>query len=154
MFYALMVIALLALDQLTKMWAGRALNTAMDVIPGVLAFAYAENRGAALGIMQDMQPVFIVLSLVFAIAGSIYLTARQRTLPRLAQLGGWLTVAGAIGNMIDRALRGYVVDFIYVYAINFPIFNVADVCLTLGAAIVIIYIVFFAPRTGGKAGEQ
>ena len=154
MFYALMVIALLALDQLTKLWAGRALNTAMDVIPGVLAFAYAENRGAALGIMQDMQPVFILLSLVFAIAGSIYLTVRQRMLPRLAQLGGWLTVAGAIGNMIDRALRGYVVDFIYVYAINFPIFNVADVCLTLGAAIVIIYIVFFAPRTGGKAGEQ
>lgn len=153
MFYALMVIVLLIADQLTKVWAGKALGAAMDVIPGVLAFAYAENRGAALGIMQDMQPVFIVLSIAFAIAGSIYLTARQKSLPWLAQVGGWLTVAGAIGNMLDRALRGYVVDFIYVYAINFPIFNIADICLTVGAAIVIIYVVFFAPRESGKAGE-
>lgn len=148
-----MVVVLLAADQLTKLWASRALGAAKDVIPGVLAFVYAENRGAALGIMQDMQPVFIILSIAFAIVGSIYLTAHQRTLPWLAQLGGWLTVAGAIGNMIDRALRGYVVDFIYVYAINFPIFNIADVCLTLGAAMVIIYVVFFAPRAGGKVGE-
>ncbi len=153
MFYAVMVTALLAADQLTKLWASRALSVEIDVIPGVLAFAYAENRGAAMGIMQNMQPVFIVLSLVFSIAGSIYLAARQRTLPRLAQLGGWLAVTGAIGNMIDRALRGYVVDFIYVYAINFPIFNVADVCLTLGAAMVIVYVVFFEARRGGKAGE-
>ena len=48
-----MVMALLAADQLTKLWAGRALSRSIDVIPGVLAFAYAENRGAALGIMQN-----------------------------------------------------------------------------------------------------
>lgn len=148
-----MVMALLSADQLTKLWAGRALSRSIDVIPGVLAFAYAENRGAALGIMQNMQPVFIVLSIVFAIAASIYLTARREALPAFAQLGGWLTVVGAIGNMIDRALRGYVVDFIYIYAINFPIFNIADVCLTLGAALVIIYVIFMAPRADGKAGR-
>ena len=151
MFYAVMVTLLLAADQLSKIWAARSLATPLDIWHGVLAFNYAENRGAAFGMMQNMQPLFIIMSIVFAVAASIYLAARQRSLPRIAQLGGWLAVTGAIGNMIDRAVRGYVVDFIYVYAIDFPIFNIADVCLTLGAAMVIIYLVFMAGREPGRA---
>lgn len=146
-----MVTLLLAADQLSKIWAARSLATPLDIWHGVLAFNYAENRGAAFGMMQNMQPLFIIMSIVFAVAASIYLAARQRSLPRIAQLGGWLAVTGAIGNMIDRAVRGYVVDFIYVYAIDFPIFNIADVCLTLGAAMVIIYLVFMAGREPGRA---
>ncbi|MGN0743631.1 MAG: signal peptidase II [Candidatus Fimadaptatus sp.] len=153
MFYAVMVTLLLAADQLSKIWAARSLATPLDVWHGVLAFNYAENRGAAFGMMQNMQPLFIIMSIVFAVAASIYLAARQRSLPRIAQLGGWLAVTGAIGNMIDRAVRGYVVDFIYVYAIDFPIFNIADVCLTLGAALVIIYLVFMAGREPGRAED-
>lgn len=146
-----MVTLLLAADQLSKIWAARSLATPLDIWHGVLAFNYAENRGAAFGMMQNMQPLFIIMSIAFAVAASIYLAARQRNLPRIAQLGGWLAVTGAIGNMIDRAVRGYVVDFIYVYAIDFPIFNIADVCLTLGAAMVIIYLVFMAGREPGRA---
>ena len=146
-----MVTLLLAADQLSKIWAARSLATPLDIWHGVLAFNYAENRGAAFGMMQNMQPLFILMSIAFAVAASIYLAARQRSLPRIAQLGGWLAVTGAIGNMIDRAVRGYVVDFIYVYAIDFPIFNIADVCLTLGAAMVIIYLVFMAGREPGRA---
>ena len=146
-----MVTLLLAADQLSKIWAARSLATPLDIWHGVLAFNYAENRGAAFGMMQNMQPLFIIMSIAFAVAASIYLAARQRSLPRIAQLGGWLAVTGAIGNMIDRAVRGYVVDFIYVYAIDFPIFNIADVCLTLGAAMVIIYLVFMAGRETGRA---
>lgn len=153
MFYALMVTLLLAADQWTKAWAARSLSVPMDVWHGVLAFNYAENRGAAFGMMQNMQPVFIIMSIAFAIAASIYLTARRRALPVLAQLGGWLAVAGAMGNMLDRAIRGYVVDFIYVYAIDFPIFNIADVCLTLGAAMVVIYLMFMAARERGSAED-
>ena len=148
-----MVTLLLAADQLSKIWAARSLATPLDIWHGVLAFNYAENRGAAFGMMQNMQPLFIIMSIVFAVAASIYLAARQRSLPRIAQLGGWLAVTGAIGNMIDRAVRGYVVDFIYVYAIDFPIFNIADVCLTLGAAMVIIYLVFMAGREPGRAED-
>ena len=153
MFYAVMETLLLAADQLSKIWAARSLATPLDIWHGVLAFNYAENRGAAFGMMQNMQPLFIIMSIVFAVAASIYLAARQRSLPRIAQLGGWLAVTGAIGNMIDRAVRGYVVDFIYVYAIDFPIFNIADVCLTLGAALVIIYLVFMAGREPGRAED-
>ena len=152
MFYALLVTVLLVLDQLTKIWASHSLSATMDVIPGFLAFAYAENRGAAFGIMQNMQPVFIIMSILFAIVASIYLTKKQHALPVIAQLGGWLTVTGAIGNMLDRAIRGYVVDFIYAYGINFPVFNVADVCLTIGAALVVIYLLFFAEH--GHNGER
>lgn len=148
-----MVTLLLAADQLSKIWAARSLATPLDIWHGVLAFNYAENRGAAFGMMQNMQPLFIIMSMAFAVAASIYLAARQRSLPRIAQLGGWLAVTGAIGNMIDRAVRGYVVDFIYVYAIDFPIFNIADVCLTLGAAMVIIYLVFMAGREPGRAED-
>lgn len=153
MFYALMVIILLAADQLTKAWAAGTLATPMDVIHGVLAFHYAENRGAAFGIMQNMQPLFIIMSIAFAIAGSLYLTFRRRRLPCMAQFGGWLAVAGALGNMIDRMLHGYVIDFIYIYAIDFPIFNIADVCLTLGAALIVIYLVFFAPRSAEESAD-
>ena len=145
MFYALMVIALLAADQISKLWAAQSLSAPIDVIPGFLAFTYAENRGAAFGIMPDMQPVFIIMS--------IYLTKRQHSLPVLAQLGGWLAVTGAIGNMIDRALRAYVIDFIYAYGINFPVFNLADVCLTLGAILVVIYLLFFSGRAHDGAEE-
>ena len=148
-----MVTLLLAADQLSKIWAARSLATPLDIWHGVLAFNYAENRGAAFGMMQNMQPLFIIMSIAFAVAASIYLAARQRSLPRIAQLGGWLAVTGAIGNMIDRAVRGYVVDFRYVYAIDFPIFNIADVCLTLGAAMVIIYLVFMAGREPGRAED-
>ena len=148
-----MVTLLLAADQLSKIWAARSLATPLDIWHGVLAFNYAENRGAAFGMMQNMQPLFIIMSIAFAVAASIYLAARQRSLPRIAQLGGWLAVTGAIGNMIDRAVRGYVVDFIYVYAIDFPIFNIADVCLTLGAAMVIIYLVFMAGREPGRVED-
>ena len=148
-----MVTLLLAADQLSKIWAARSLATPLDIWHGVLAFNYAENRGAAFGMMQNMQPLFIIMSIAFAVAASIYLAARQRSLPRIAQLGGWLAVTGAIGNMIDRAVRVYVVDFIYVYAIDFPIFNIADVCLTLGAAMVIIYLVFMAGREPGRAED-
>ena len=148
-----MVTLLLAADQLSKIWASRSLATPLDIWHGELAFNYAENRGAAFGMMQNMQPLFIIMSMAFAVAASIYLAARQRSLPRIAQLGGWLAVTGAIGNMIDRAVRGYVVDFIYVYAIDFPIFNIADVCLTLGAAMVIIYLVFMAGREPGRAED-
>lgn len=153
MFYALMVIALLAADQISKLWAAQSLSAPIDVIPGFLAFTYAENRGAAFGIMPDMQPVFIIMSIVFAIIVSIYLTKRQHSLPALAQLGGWLAVTGAIGNMIDRALRAYVIDFIYAYGINFPVFNLADVCLTLGAILVVIYLLFFSGRAHDDAEE-
>ncbi len=153
MFYALMVIALLAADQISKLWAAQSLSAPINVIPGFLAFTYAENRGAAFGIMPDMQPVFIIMSIVFAIIVSIYLTKRQHSLPVLAQLGGWLAVTGAIGNMIDRALRSYVIDFIYAYGINFPVFNLADVCLTLGAILVVIYLLFFSGRAHDGAEE-
>lgn len=153
MFYALMVIVLLAADQISKIWAAHSLSTPIEVIHGFLAFMYAENRGAAFGIMQNMQPVFIVMSIIFAIIASIYLTAKRNSLPVLAQLGGWLAVTGAIGNMIDRAIRGYVIDFIYAYAINFPVFNLADVCLTLGAILIVIYLLFFAGHSPSDAEE-
>lgn len=153
MFYALMVIVLLAADQLSKLWAAHNLAAPMEVIPGFMAFTYAENRGAAFGIMPNMQPVFIVMSIVFAIITSIYLTSKRNSLSVLAQLGGWLAITGALGNMIDRALRGYVIDFIYAYGINFPVFNIADVCLSLGVVLVVIYLLFFAGRGGDEAED-
>ena len=113
MFYALMVIALLAADQISKLWAAQSLSAPIDVIPGFLAFTYAENRGAAFGIMPDMQPVFIIMSIVFAIIVSIYLTKRQHSLPVLARAGR-LARGDRRDRQHDRSRAAGVCDRFYI----------------------------------------
>ena len=126
---AVIFIILLLADQLTKLWAVKVLKPigSIPVIRNVLEIYYVENRGAAFGIMQNKQWFFLIITLA-VLAGLICL---------------YFVGAGAVGNMIDRIFRKYVVDFVYFSLINFPVFNVADIYVTVAAVMLVILILFF-----------
>lgn len=141
---AVFIAALVVLDQVTKAFAKAALAAGPFVIwPGVFELQYLENRGAAFGVLQGRQWFFIILTIAFVIAavfiyGKVPRTKRMRAL-RLCIV---FLIAGAIGNWIDRVFLGYVRDFFYFSLINFPIFNVADICVSVTMCVLVILVLF------------
>lgn len=136
---------LVVLDQFTKVLALQNLKgqEPITIIPDVFQLFYVENRGAAFGILQNKQWVFLIIT-------AIVLAALIWALPRMSRERHFLPLrlclcfigAGAVGNMIDRIFRGYVVDFFYFKLIDFPVFNVADIYVTTSAIVLIFLIVF------------
>lgn len=140
------IILLLSLDQWTKILAIAHLKNQADIslIPGAFSLHYLENHGAAFGILQDQQWFFLLLGLIFLVLCTIVYIRMPfivRMMPlRLITLA---IAAGAIGNMIDRGFRHYVVDFFWFSLIDFPVFNVADIYITVGAVFLVIFVIFF-----------
>lgn len=148
-FYAAWLIIgtvlLTAFDQWTKYLAVIYLNgqDAISLIPGVLELQYLENHGAAFGLLQNQQWLFYVMTVVMtAVIVWLYfkLPRTKKYLP--GHLIGVVLLAGAFGNFIDRIRFRYVVDFIYFRLIDFPIFNVADIYVTVSAAVIFILVLF------------
>jgi signal peptidase II len=146
---ALIVVA----DQLTKLLVQRFIPVfdAIPIIPGLLSLVHVHNAGVAFGIMNDMSHPFrstltTALALV-ALVGIVYYSRQVRREERLARLGLSLILGGAVGNLIDRARQGYVVDFVDVFwqDWHFWAFNVADAAITCGA-ILIFFELFFPSR--------
>ena len=133
------IIGLILIDQLSKVWALSALRgtEGIAVIPNVFELSYLENRGAAFGILQDHQ-IFFVLILTW-----IYRRIPQTKKYIPLRISYALIMAGAFGNLIDRVFRGYVVDFFYFKWIDFPVFNVADIYVTVTMILLLILILFF-----------
>jgi signal peptidase II len=126
-------VVLLAGDRITKLWALRdlRLNGPVPVLP-FFELSYVENTGAAFGLGHGANGLFIAIS-----TGLIVLLARLlRRWPKddlYLQAGGTLVLAGAFGNLYDRLFYRFVVDFLYVH--HWPVFNVADSCITVGACL-------------------
>lgn len=141
----LLLAVLIAIDQITKsLAAGRLKNQPPIVlIDGVLELSYLENRGAAFGILQEQKLFFVVIACVFlAVIACVLLKAptERKYIPLHLLL--IVITAGAVGNMIDRLRLDYVVDFIYFSLINFPVFNVADIYVTMATAFLAIQVLF------------
>lgn len=154
MYLGLVVPLVLALDQLTKHWAVGTLKLqggSAPLWPGLVGFFYAENRGAAFSSLEGQQLLLVMLPLVLAVALPAYIW-RHRELSWGASLGLWMIVAGGLGNCIDRIARGFVVDFVRLEFMRFGIFNVADISISLGAALVVIALWRERPKKGGDAG--
>ena len=138
---------LILLDQLTKYWAVHALKGKNPIViwEGVFELRYLENRGAAFGILQNQKwPLIIFTVLVLAVIVYIYLKkipTERRFLP--LNLIAVLFFSGAVGNFIDRLVQDYVVDFFYFVLIDFPIFNVADIYVTVAAFLLIVLGLFY-----------
>lgn len=133
---------LIVIDQLMKVWVYTALRfeESITVIPGLFSLTYVENRGAAFGIFQGRAGLLAVITGLFLVA----LLAALLTGYFQEKLMNWtlaLIIAGGFGNLIDRVLRGYVVDFLDFSALfHFPVFNFADCCVVVGAILMIISI--------------
>lgn len=145
-FMILGVLVLFGLDQWTKQLAVVHLQGQEDItlIPGVLQLHYLENRGAAFGLMQNHIWIFVILTLAFLVlAAYVYvkMPKTKRFLP--LHVIEAILFAGAIGNLADRIRLNYVIDFIYFSLINFPVFNVADIYVTVSAVLLFIYVIFY-----------
>ncbi len=143
----LFIAALVALDQYTKSLAVRYLMGKEDlpIIKDVLVLRFLEggNRGGAFGILYGHRYFFLAVSLIFILIMA-YLLIRLPATKKYTILKFFicLITAGAIGNFIDRLKTGSVVDFIYIIYINFPIFNVADIYVTVSSFALAILILF------------
>ena len=142
---AIIVIVLVILDQITKWQALTKLKPIKNtvVIKGFLDFTFVENRGAAFGILSGRRVFFILLTVVVAIGilYSFYKLPKTKEYNWL-KCGLVLVLSGAIGNVIDRAVRGYVVDFLEVTFIKWPVFNLADIYVVVGACFILFFSLF------------
>ncbi|MBR6526855.1 MAG: signal peptidase II [Lachnospiraceae bacterium] len=141
---ALAVALLVWFDQWTKQLAQEHLTAGPHVIwDGVFELRYSINKGAAFGILQN-QRIFFIISTCLVLAAILYcyhkIPATKKNLPLLAMCVS--VTAGALGNFIDRLYLEYVIDFLYFKLINFPIFNVADIYITV-SCFVFMFLMFF-----------
>ena len=150
-FVALLIAAVIVLaDQLIKFFVLNELKPigTVKVIDGVFNLTYVENRGVAFGIFQDMRWVFVAVTciLLFLI---IFYMFRKRPKGRLCYICAGMIIGGGVGNLIDRLVHGYVVDYL---AVSFfpPVCNFADYCITIGVFILVIYIIFFSDLLNSK----
>lgn len=145
--YYLIALFVIVLDQVTKWFVvdNMELGQEVSVFDPYLSIYSHRNRGAAWGILQDQFWLFTIITVV-VVVGIIYFYHKEAKRKPLLQASLMMLLGGAIGNFIDRVLRGEVVDFVSVLipGINyqFPIFNIADAALTLGVIMLIIYILF------------
>lgn len=144
------IVGAIWLDQATKWFLATGLpDGGISVIPHVLKFTYVENEGMAFGLLSEHRWVFIVGSIV-GLSALCYYLFRYRPGNTWARLGLSFIIGGGFGNMIDRVLLGYVIDFIDFCA--FPklwtwVFNVADSFVCVGAAILVVYLIWDIIKT-------
>jgi len=140
MYYWGLVILLVLADQTIKWWAASnlQLGDTITLIPGWLDLTNVHNDGAAWSMLEGLHTFFILIAIV-AVGVILWLMKRNwRQTGKMIALS--LLLAGTIGNFIDRFAQSYVVDMFELTFINFPIFNLADTCLTIGVLIYIVII--------------
>jgi signal peptidase II len=148
--YLLMTAIILVLDQLSKYWAAVALRggTELTVIKGLVNFNYTENAGIAFGMLNESNVTWLLVTVsVAAISVVLFYLMRTPDTNPLLLYSLSLLAGGISGNLIDRARMGRVIDFIEVYYKHYqwPVFNVADTAITIGAVLLAIDL-FRSPR--------
>ena len=165
--YSLIIIVGVIFDQITKYTVAHFLpidaSADLPVWDGVFSLRCISNDGAAFGMLDDKRWVFMSVSTVVIIGMLVFLCLKYKKISKPLGIALALIISGGIGNMIDRVLLGYVIDFIYFVPIDFPCFNVADSLVCIGAALMFVAVLFFeglddvkkpAAETGEKKSED
>lgn len=121
----------------------------VDFIPWFINLTHTENKGAAWGIFADNRWVFLIFSTVAIVALTVFVIKVYRR-SRLLNIGIAMVLGGGIGNMIDRIFIGEVTDFLYFTFFDFPVFNVADSFVCIGAVVIGVYVIFIDPKIERK----
>ena len=129
----------LVIDQIAK-WAARQMTEPITLIENVIGLRYTQNTGMAFSLLSNHMELLILLSLCLIAVG--WLVLRRYSLGPVSRTAAMLMLSGAVGNLIDRVLWGYVVDMIEVLFCAFAIFNVADICLTVGCGLMVVSLLF------------
>ena len=151
-----MAVILLILDQYFKQLAIIHLKDKPSklVIPKVLQFTYVENRGAAFGIFQGRRLLLVILVGVI-LAVMIYILLSGKIKNNFITLAASGIIAGGIGNLIDRMVYGYVIDFIDVTPLfSFPVFNFADCCVVVCSILILLYIFIYGDDLLADSGDS
>lgn len=137
--YFLIAVVAFVIDQMSK-WSIATyveIDQKLPFIPGFIQLTSIRNRGAAFGILQDQRLLFLLVTTLVLVGIIIYLGKIYRD-QKFLGFALSLLLGGALGNFVDRALHGEVVDLLEFTFINFPVFNMADVFITIGVLMVII----------------
>ncbi|MCI8304016.1 MAG: signal peptidase II [Lawsonibacter sp.] len=147
MIYALIAAVLVGLDQLVKylVMTNIPQGEYLPFIPYILDLTYVTNTGAAFSIFSDHTWILALVSLVMSVLLALALWKGLFKHP-LGKLALTLLLAGAVGNLIDRALRGFVVDMFHVLFMRFAVFNVADICVVVGGIAAGVYYLFLMEK--------
>ena len=146
LFLAMAAVAVI-LDQIVKAWVRSALPKTGDTapfIPGVLRLLHVENTGAAFSMGEGKGFFFVAIAVAIFILALLAVGKEELSVPFALALGA--VAGGGIGNMIDRLVQGSVTDFFATQFMDFPVFNVADIFVTLGVICVLICLI----REGGE----
>ena len=149
-------VLLVAVDQITKYIALTQLKPIGSVtfIDGFMDFTFVENRGAAFGIFSGKTWLLLVISIIICAVLVWAMTKMPKTKEyRKLRVTFVLILSGAVGNIIDRALRGYVVDFFEFTFIKWPVFNMADIYVVVGTSVMAVIIMFFMKDETENAGK-
>ncbi len=155
MGYALLAAALAAADQLVKylVRAHIPAGGSVPVLPGVLDLTHYFNTGAGFSMLEGRTWLLTAVSAVLSVLLAVALLKSLFRRP-FGKLSLALLLAGAVGNLIDRALFGGVTDMFRTLFVSFPVFNVADICVTVGGIMAAVYYLFFHEQPEGKKDEH
>lgn len=149
------IAVLVGIDQLTKYAAVSTvkIDGPKEFLFGLFQFRYVENTGAAFSSFSNNTTMLTVVTLVI-LSACLILLLSKKIKPLFANVCLLLVVAGGIGNVIDRILYGYVVDFIEPLFIDFAVFNFADCCITVGAFMLIAFEIYEIVKERKKNNEK
>ena len=152
--YAVLTAVLVAIDQLVKFLVKNNISSGEHVpfLPHLLDLTYVENTGAAFSLFAQHTWALTLVSLVVSIVLAVAIRKNFFHHP-LGKLSLTLILAGAVGNLLDRAFRGYVVDMFNVLFMQFAVFNVADMCVVTGGIAAALYYLFLAQKLEPQEGE-
>ncbi|MBP2619839.1 signal peptidase II [Streptococcus panodentis] len=138
----LSVLTLVLLDQLVKFYivSDFKLGQVRDFIPQLVSLTYLQNTGAAFSMLENQQWLFTLVTFL-VIGGAVYYLIKHLHASKWLLAGLTLVIAGGLGNFIDRLRQGFVVDMFQLEFIHFAVFNVADMYLTFGVAILLLLMI-------------
>ena len=154
MLYALVLLVLIAADQLLKYWTAThlVLGESAPFLPGVMQLTRLHNYGAAWSSFSGKTVLLVTVTAVMLIAVA-YLLIRHIVRHPLGVTACLLVLGGGLGNMIDRVIHGYVVDMFDLLLFEYPIFNLADCFVVVGAILGAIYYLWFYDKYDAKKKE-
>lgn len=153
MQYYAVIAAVVILDQIVKkaVAASMALGESLPVIHDVFHITYIHNMGAAFSLMEGFRVVLILVPLVVIAAAAIYIFKKRKKAHSMLLLSLAFIAGGGLGNVIDRAAFGYVVDY-FDFRV-FPIFNIADIFVCVGCGLLVVYMLFVDGKVSKKQGD-
>lgn len=149
------VLVITVLDQIAKFFTVAYLKDlgTIPIIENIFHLTYCENPGAGFGVFANHTHLLSIVTMIIVAVAMWYVTVK-RPKNKLLMTGLTFLIGGAVGNLIDRIRLGYVVDFLDFCLIDFPIFNIADCFVTVGAIIFAVYIIFYSEKKEQTDGEN